>query len=201
MKSRLLHKATIASSGLMSLVSLLSFLFFGWLLLGHLGLPYNSEGRYFDVIEGIVYHQESILGLAAVCLASLIVSVSLAFGCRKLARRFSLGRKNMKLSKDHRWNTERFLRKACDQMAEELDWDSLDSGCLHQTVSKAKTIDGQQIIVGVIMEMNEWEELIKHIQDERTHYNFPQEIPVWLYVPKDLVIPDSVAGKMKIRRI
>ncbi|TAL31283.1 MAG: hypothetical protein EPN93_18150 [Spirochaetes bacterium] len=201
MKSLLLNKATIALSGLLSLVSLLSFLFFGWLLLGHLGLPYNSEGRYFDVNEGVVYHQESIVGLTVVCLASLIVTVSLAFVCSRVTGRLLLGRNNIRLRKGHRWNTERFLQAACDQMVKELDWDSIDSGCLHHTVSKAKTIDGRQIIVGVITEMNMWEELIEHIRDERAHCNFPRETPVWLYVPQDLSIPDLMAGTMKIRRI
>jgi hypothetical protein len=107
----------------------------------------------------------------------------------------------MWFKKTYRWNNEQFLRKACDQMTKELNWDSLDSGCLHHTVSQAKTIDGQQIIVGVVTEMDMWDEIIKHIQDECRQNDFPQETPVWLYVPKNLIVPVSISEKTNIIRV
>ena len=45
-------------------------------------------------------------------------------------------------------------------MLAELDWDSLDSGRLHWTASRAKTLAGQRVVVGVLSDFSKFEEVL-----------------------------------------
>jgi hypothetical protein len=52
------------------LVVIFSFLTiaFGILYLKRRGLPYNSEGRFFDEAESVVYHEQSLISLLLITL-------------------------------------------------------------------------------------------------------------------------------------
>lgn len=41
---------------------------FGILYLKRRGLPYNSEGRFFDEAESVVYHEQSLISLLLITL-------------------------------------------------------------------------------------------------------------------------------------
>lgn len=45
---------------------------FIWLRLS--ALPYNSEGRYFDEVTGLVYHEQSVEVYALITVALLILT-------------------------------------------------------------------------------------------------------------------------------
>ena len=105
----------------------------------------------------------------------------------------------MRWEKEYFWNDEKFLCKACDQMIKQLDWDSLDSGRLHHVASEARTLDGQQIIVGVISKANVWDEALKDAEDECKYCQLPETTPLWLYVPEDLNVPDNIAKQVCIQ--
>jgi len=103
--------------------------------------------------------------------------------------------------KEHRWNDEKFLRRACDEMARELDWDSLDSGCLHHAVSSAKTLDGRHVIIAVVNSVNNWEEVLDDAAAERQHAAQPTSAPLWIYVPGDFDVPEEIARKVVLRHV
>lgn len=65
-------------------------------------------------------------------------------------------------------------------MTEELDWDSLDSGRLHCTVSPARTVDGTAIVVAVI---DRADSIPQALEDAAMGQ---ATAPLWLYVPKNL---------------
>jgi len=52
------------------LVVIFSFLTvaFGILYLKRKGLPYNSEGRFFDEAQSIVYHEQSLISILLITL-------------------------------------------------------------------------------------------------------------------------------------
>lgn len=41
---------------------------FGILYLKRRGLPYNSEGRFFDDVESVVYHEQSLISILLITL-------------------------------------------------------------------------------------------------------------------------------------
>ncbi len=50
-------------------------IFVGWILFNHWKMPFNSEGSYFDVSSGVVYHQQAVLvyGLVTFILLSATI--------------------------------------------------------------------------------------------------------------------------------
>lgn len=46
-------------------------------------LPYNSEGRYFDAAEGVVYHQQTVEFWAVVLVAAAAVGVGSLWWLKK----------------------------------------------------------------------------------------------------------------------
>jgi hypothetical protein len=112
-----------------------------------------------------------------------------------------------------RWNDERFLRRACDQMAAELDWDSLDSGCLHWAVSRAKTMADEMVIVAVVSHPSTIDDVVNDAQDERrnemqgarwrgvTGHRLPDDTPLWLYVPTDFELPNDLPSTVVVKRV
>ncbi|MEM9567144.1 MAG: hypothetical protein AAF974_02465 [Cyanobacteria bacterium P01_E01_bin.34] len=86
-----------------------------------------------------------------------------------------------------RWNSDPFLQTACNIMAEELDWDSLDSGCLHRAASFALTVDGTSIVVAVL---NRADAIPEALEDAAIVSATAQ---LWLYIPRtlDVGVPDK----------
>jgi hypothetical protein len=59
-------------------------LFFGWLYYSSYGLAYNSQGRYFDAENTLVYLQQSFAAFSGLFLLCLMLSLFFAyFGFRK----------------------------------------------------------------------------------------------------------------------
>ena len=74
-------------------------------------------------------------------------------------------------------------------MTRALDWDSLDSGCLHQATSLARTMEGTSIIVGVLDQVEQLSELLDQAEQDRRENQLPPETPLWLYVPTSFNTP------------
>jgi hypothetical protein len=92
-------------------------------------------------------------------------------------------------AEQRQWSDERFLRKACDQMAAEMDWDSLDSGRLHRATCAAKTLAGEPVIVGVLDHADILPAVLKDAEQERGNEQLPVGTPIWLYMPAGLPSP------------
>lgn len=107
----------------------------------------------------------------------------------------------MRIKKEHRWNDEGFLRRACDQMTEELNWDSLDSGCLHLTFSTAETLDGRHVVIAVVNIANIWGEVLRDVEDERQNARWPASTPIWIYVPEHFDVPEEITKQVIIRHV
>ena len=107
----------------------------------------------------------------------------------------------MWIKKEHRWNDEEFLRRACDQMTGELNWDSLDSGCLHRTFSTAETLDGRHVIIAVVNRANIWEEVLRDVEDERQTARRQASMPLWIYVPEHFDVPEEIVRQVIIRHV
>ena len=86
-------------------------------------------------------------------------------------------------------------------MADELDWDSLDSGCLHWTVSRAKTLDGDKVIVGVVSDASALRLVFEHAGSARAPDWETPPAPLWLYVPSDLELPHDFAATVVVKRV
>lgn len=99
------------------------------------------------------------------------------------------------------WVDEQFLQVACDVIAVELDWDSLYSGCLHRATSSAKTPTGSPVIVGVLGQPDRISELLKDAEQERTYNGLPDDTPLWLYVPADLLLPRVPPETVVLKRL
>jgi hypothetical protein len=86
-------------------------------------------------------------------------------------------------------------------MNTELDWDTVDSGRLHWAASRAKTLSGKDVIVGVLSDPSMLNDAINDAEEERRHEQLPGETPFWLYVPHDLKLDVSLPGIAIIKRI
>lgn len=100
-----------------------------------------------------------------------------------------------------RWVDERFLRVACGAIAAELDWDSLDSGCLHRATSRAKTPAGSPLIIGVLDQVARLSELLEDAEQDRRDNGLPTDTPLWLYVPADLPLPEVLPEAVVLKRL
>lgn len=58
--------------------------FFAVLAVDRARLSYNSEGRYFDAANSIVYHDTAPLGYGAMAISSLVIAVAMWFGFGRL---------------------------------------------------------------------------------------------------------------------
>jgi hypothetical protein len=99
-----------------------------------------------------------------------------------------------------RWSREPFLREACSLMVTELDWDSLDSGCLHHTTSIARDLAGVPIIVGVLDDASVLSAVLDDAAADRRDFGHP-DASLWLYVPYDLEMPSGSSDRVIIRRV
>jgi hypothetical protein len=99
-----------------------------------------------------------------------------------------------------RWNTEVFLREACDAIALEIEWDSIDSGRLHHTSSAARTHDGTPILVAVIDNELAMPDVFEDLVAEREDANL-SDAPLWLYVPHDMEMEPIGVPNVRICRI
>jgi hypothetical protein len=97
-----------------------------------------------------------------------------------------------------RWNSESFLRRACDAMLDELDWDSLDSGRLHHSSSIARTLGGEVVIVAVVDDLSRMTTVLEDVAAERRHVGEP-DAPLWLYLPRGLDL-DAMQGAGLVAR-
>ena len=93
-----------------------------------------------------------------------------------------------------RWAAEHFVCLACDAIVLEIDWDSIDSGRIHCATSKAVTLRGEKVIVGILDDTARLEEVLRDAEDERVHESLPHDAEVWLYVPSRASIPDVRPG-------
>lgn len=83
----------------------------------------------------------------------------------------------------------------------ELDWDSLDSGCLHWTVSKARTFGDMAVVIGVLDEPDRLTDLLDDAAAERQQEGLPETTPLWLYVPRELVLPEPLPPEIVLKRL
>lgn len=81
------------------------------------------------------------------------------------------------------------MRKACDRIAQELDWDTIDVGCLHRTTSVAHTVDGRAVIVGVLTKPGYGQALFADAKQDMTERALSQATPLWIYVPEGFPVP------------
>ena len=101
---------------------------------------------------------------------------------------------------DQRWNREPFLKSACDLIGQELDPDSVDFGRLHHTAGKAKTWEGESIIVAVLDRTSLIAEVLEDAKAEG-EYEGLANASLWLYVPEDLVLDETLNESIVIRRV
>jgi hypothetical protein len=99
-----------------------------------------------------------------------------------------------------RWNREAFLRKACALMVTEVEWDSLDSGCLHHATSVARDLAGVPVIVGVLDDPAMLSAVLEDAAADRKDAGHPNAA-LWLYVPEDMTVPPISWDKLTIRRV
>ncbi len=93
-----------------------------------------------------------------------------------------------------RWNRESFLRAACDVMTNELDWDSLDSGCLHFATSPGRMLDGTPVVVGVLDRLDVIAEVLEDAEETRRGEGAERNgAPLWLYAPEGLDVGELAA--------
>jgi len=92
--------------------------------------------------------------------------------------------------KSKRWNDEAFLNLVCTEIACHIDWDSIDSGRLHNSSCKANILNGKEIIVAVFDRISVLEEILIDVESERKAENIP-DAQLWVYVPESLTIDKS----------
>lgn len=108
----------------------------------------------------------------------------------------------MRRKTTRRWNSEPFLRAACDQIVQEVDWDRLDSGCLHWTVSLATALPtNERVIVGVLSDMQMFNKVLAHAAEARKEEELPEDVPIWIYVPELARLPDRIPSVVVIKRV
>jgi hypothetical protein len=100
-----------------------------------------------------------------------------------------------------RWVEESFLGKACEVIARELEWDSLDSGRLHSSTTRARTPEGLPVVVGVLDQPARLLDLLEDAEQERRHCGLPSSVPLWLHVPKDIQLPMLSTDTAVVRRL
>ena len=100
-----------------------------------------------------------------------------------------------------RWIEENFLQDACRMMVKELDWDSLDSGRLHHSTSRAKTNSGEGIVIAALSDVEQLSTLLEDADSERQYESLPAEAPLWLYVPMQLKLPSNLPRTVVIKRL
>ena len=61
----------------------LNTLYFGWILVDRLQLPYNEAGRYDDPATGVVYDQQAIIAIAVMFIMGLALTIGLIVAKRK----------------------------------------------------------------------------------------------------------------------
>jgi hypothetical protein len=86
-------------------------------------------------------------------------------------------------------------------MVAELDWDSLDSGCLHWTVSRAKTLSGEQVIVGVLDDPSMFSDALQNAEEAREPDWKSPPAPLWLYVPNEMNLVSDTASSVVLKRV
>jgi len=101
--------------------------------------------------------------------------------------------------RSQRWNQEVFLREACNQMAAEVDWDSLDSGRLHHACSVATSNDGERVIVAACDDPKVLAIVLNDAEHERAFESEPSA-PLWLYIPTDMDLDESWFVNTVIKR-
>lgn len=101
---------------------------------------------------------------------------------------------------DDRWCDEPFLRKACDLIARELDWDTINSGCLHRTTSVAQTLDGHPVVIGVLTKPDYWQAVLDDANQDMAEKGLSRTTPLWLYVPEGFPLP-PLPGNVIIRTV
>lgn len=92
-----------------------------------------------------------------------------------------------------RWSREPFLRAACRRMADHLDWDSLDSGRLHEFTGPARTAGGDPVVVGVLDRPDVLPDVLADAAEARAERAGWERAPLWLYVPPALDVGDVEA--------
>ena len=101
---------------------------------------------------------------------------------------------------DSRWCDELFLRAACDLLAREVQWDTIDAGRLHRSASQARTADGTLIVVAVLSRPELLAEALDDARKEAEQHGLPEMTPLWLYVPDALAIP-APGDHVVVRRV
>jgi hypothetical protein len=101
---------------------------------------------------------------------------------------------------EQRWTSEAFLRDACDAMALELDWDTIDSGRLHRASCAARTVDGLSVVVAVLDNEGVLSSVLEDARDERRETG-QASTPLWLYAPIGIDLQVPVDEKISIRRV
>jgi hypothetical protein len=101
---------------------------------------------------------------------------------------------------DDRWASEAFLRDACDAMVSEIDWDTIDSGRLHQASCAARTLDGRSVIAAVLDHEAALPSVLEDAQDERREAG-QTSAPLWLYAPVDLELRALNDEQVVVRRV
>ena len=97
-----------------------------------------------------------------------------------------------------RWVCEPVLNQACDIIADELDWDSLDAGRLHWTTCRAVTLTGETVVVGVLSDLARLGDVLDDARQECKDAGISGNTPIWLYVPDELrtmTVPEHVELK------
>jgi len=101
---------------------------------------------------------------------------------------------------DDRWASEAFLRDACDAMASEIDWDTIDSGRLHRASCAARTLDGRSVIVAVLDHDAALPSVLVDARDERRETG-QTSAPLWLYVPAGLELQRRNGEQIIVRTV
>jgi hypothetical protein len=104
-------------------------------------------------------------------------------------------------SKEKRWFDELFLRRACERISVEIEWDSIDSGRLHWTTVACTSESGQRVIVGVFSEHGRLSDVLQDADRERKEEGLPEVTPLWLYFPKDMDISEDVPDYVVLKSV
>lgn len=95
------------------------------------------------------------------------------------------------MSDTQRWNDEEFLGIACEMIAREIDWDSIDSGRLHGSTSIGKTLLGEDVVIAVLSRPEFVATVLADADEERKHSKVTAETPLRLYVPAGMRVSVS----------
>ncbi len=101
---------------------------------------------------------------------------------------------------EDRWSREAFLREACNAIAVDVDWDTIDSGRLHHASCAARTADGGSVVVAVLDNESVLSSVLEDAREERSEAG-QSSAPLWLYVPAGVDLRVPIDEKIEIRRV